>query len=149
LSTLYRIKLGSDLLVVNEALMGEENYLVVKYEDLVTHSESVLKKIADFLEIKFSNSMLVPTIMGVPHGGNSHDGQKNYQISNANISRWHERISELEAMKIEFHLSEFMEKFGYQRNFTDLEIAKYISKEYLELNSKYMYKDSFANAKYR
>lgn len=149
LSTLYRIKLGSDLIGVNEAIFGKENYLVLRYEDLVKQSEDILKNIAEFLEIKFSKSMLVPTIMGVPHGGNNHDGRKNFQISGANISRWHERISEIEAMKIEFHMSSFMDKFGYQRNFTDLEIAKYISEEYLQVNTNYLYNDSFANAKYR
>ena len=63
-----------------EAILGKENYLVLRYEDLVTQSEDVLKNIAEFLEIKFSKSMLVPTIMGVPHGGNNHDGRKNFQI---------------------------------------------------------------------
>ncbi len=45
--------------------------LVVKYEDLTAKPEYTMRQTAEFLDISWQPSLLVPTFMGKPWGGNS------------------------------------------------------------------------------
>ena len=46
-----------------------DNYLVVRYEDLVSDSDHWMKEISSFIGIEFKESLLAPTNLGEPWGG--------------------------------------------------------------------------------
>lgn len=54
-----------------EAAQADERYLVVRYEDLVTDPEPVMRGVADFAGIEWSDSLLTPTVGGVGATSNS------------------------------------------------------------------------------
>ena len=50
---------------------GPAAYLVVRYEDVVAAAERELRRVADFVGIDWSDSLLRPTLAGVPMRANS------------------------------------------------------------------------------
>jgi len=50
---------------------GRDVYLVVRYEDVVAAAERELRRVADFVGIDWSDSLLRPTLAGVPMRANS------------------------------------------------------------------------------
>jgi hypothetical protein len=48
-----------------------ENYFVLKFEDLVEHPSKVMKRLAEFLHIEFLPILLQPTVAGIPSLSNS------------------------------------------------------------------------------
>ena len=143
-SVVNRVKIGLKFAEVNRRTFGQDNYLVLHFEELVSAPEVTLRKVASFLGIQYVPEMLTPTILGAPQAGNSHDGQALFSISSGNVGRWRERISSSEAQILEFFLSEEMEKFGYERAFTDAQCADAVTDYYKWQNYRYFYRDSFA-----
>lgn len=120
-SHIERGKLGMELARWNKERFGKEEYLVVKYEDLTENPERVMREIANFLNISFLETLLKPTIWGIPWPGNNFDGIKFKGVSKVNVNRWRERITPEEASVIEFYFSDIMEFFGYKREFSKSE----------------------------
>lgn len=116
----------------------------VKFEDLTDNTKFVMEATARFLNIKFDESLLEPTKLGVSYEGNSHDGLKFSGISSNNIGRWRDRISADEARIIEFMLEEEMSHFGYRCVVENDDIAP-ISDFYNWYNQEYFFNDSFEN----
>jgi hypothetical protein len=55
----------------NRERFGESIYLVVSYEQLVERTDSTMHRISEFLNIRFNESMLRPTVNGFPATANS------------------------------------------------------------------------------
>jgi hypothetical protein len=72
------------------------NYFVIRYEDLVTEPELWMRRVADFLNIKFDPILLQPTVMGRSWSGNSSFGQSFSGISTDSINRWKKEIHPME-----------------------------------------------------
>jgi hypothetical protein len=51
--------------------ISSDNYLVVRYEDLVTATERELRRVATFVGVEWSPTLLCPTQMGEPRRANS------------------------------------------------------------------------------
>lgn len=113
-SLIERGKLGMEFAKYNEKIFGKEKYKVLKFEDLTNEPEKTTKDLCNFLQIKFDETILKPTILGQPWKGNSFDGSEFTSISNVNASRWKERIDENEAKLIEYYFAEIMQYFGYE-----------------------------------
>ena len=73
----------------------------------------MLKNLAKFLKIKYSDSMLIPTMNDFLWKGNNFKGIKFKNVSSINVNKWKTRITLSEAMVIEGYLSDIMKKFGY------------------------------------
>lgn len=112
-SVLDRGKLGLEFARSNEEIIGKERYKVIKFEDLTTNPEEIMKEVCDFLEISFSETMMVPTTCGKLWPGNNFEGLNFKGISNVNSGRWKERITDHEGQLIEFYCGEIMEYFNY------------------------------------
>ncbi|MGD1875328.1 MAG: sulfotransferase [Mastigocoleus sp.] len=97
----------------NQRLLS--NYLVVTYEDLLTHTEKTMQTIANFLDIKFVDSLLTPTLMGGSWNGNSSSGVGFTKISSAPLEKWKSQINDLEIRLVNSFLQPVLEKFGYEQ----------------------------------
>ncbi|MEP4378209.1 MAG: sulfotransferase [Alphaproteobacteria bacterium] len=145
-SIIHRARLGMIYANANTARFGADRYMVLRFEDLVSDSETALGSICDFLGIPADPTMLVPTVFGQPTRGNSFEKIDFSAISDRNIGRWRDRISEEEAAIIEFHFHGLMEGFGYAGAFDEASRLDAASDFYKWENDRYHYRDSFAKS---
>lgn len=143
-SVLNRGFLGTKLASINQQTFGEERYKVVRFEDIVSDPEKMLGEICAWLGIDFTESLLMPTVLGVPTKGNNYENLGFYEISSKNVGRWNERITVEEAVILEFYFAEEMDKFQYKKSFQRSDSLKAVSDFYKWLNYKYFYFDRFA-----
>lgn len=116
-SHLERGRLGMELARWN-AERFEDDYLVLKFEELTIDPERQMKRVANFLEIAFQEVLLQPTVWGIPWAGNNFEGRKFEGVSSVNANRWRERITPHEAKVIEFYFADLMEYFGYDISYS-------------------------------
>jgi len=143
-SLINRALIDMKMAINNPSIIGGSHYRVVRFEDLVVNTEKTMSDIAKFLNIDPSDHLNTPTFMGVPTAGNSHDGKKMVGVSKQNIARWKKRISEEEAMIIEFAFHGVMEQFGYLSEFSAKESSRAFAEYYKWSNYHYYFHDPFA-----
>jgi len=143
MSLLNRAKLGLEFGLLNQKRYGEDRYKIIKFEDLVSKPREVLSEVCFFMGIAWEDSLLLPTVLGVPTGGNNFEGKEFYKISKYNVGRWRERISKEEGKIIEYYLGDIMEKYGYKKVFNEFVVADSVMKFYKWQNYRYFYKDTF------
>lgn len=91
-----------------------DNYLVVRYEDLVSEPEKKMNEIATFMGISFDGSLLVPTNLGKPWKGNSTTGKPFSGVSSGNLDRWKNEIEPMEVAYVNQLFPFIAEKYGYE-----------------------------------
>lgn len=89
------------------------NYHVLKYEDLVQDPEGRMRELAAFLGIDFQDSLLYPTLLGSPWGGNSSYGPLSF-ISAEHLARWKREITPFEANLVSRYFGHVLEAYGYE-----------------------------------
>jgi hypothetical protein len=117
-SMIDRGGLGMKLALLNAERFGPRRYRVIRYEDLTTRPEPMMRELCQFLEIDHDEILLKPTFYGLPWKGNNFDGLKFDAPSAINVGRWRQRISDHEARVIEFHFAESMAQWGYEPAFS-------------------------------
>jgi len=142
-SLIYRTRFGLEMGLANMNKYGNEKYLFVNFTQLVNNIDIEIKEIIKFIGISFKDSLLVPTRLGNEIKGNNFDGKKFNKVSNKNIGRWVERISEDEAKVIEFHLGELMKQFSFNLKFDHNDSAIVAAEFYKWQNYKYFFSDRF------
>jgi len=147
-SMIDRGRLGFEYALINQKIFGHENYFVFKFEDMVANPEKYMKQICDFLSIKYSDSMLYPTVCGKFWPGNNFEGKVFDKPSDENVGRWRNRISPEDAMLMEFHFKDVMEKFNYEFAFSEKEQAEAAMEHYkwFNFNQAYSQKTQAKNA---
>lgn len=56
----------------NERVIGKENYKILKFENLIENTEEVMRDVAQWLGLEFTDSMMSPTMLGkLAEGGSS------------------------------------------------------------------------------
>lgn len=123
-SLLDRGGLGMRMAATNQEALGQDRYMVLRFEDLVESPAHHLAALADFIGIAYHPTLEMPTVNGVPWPGNNFDGMTFKGLSAANVGRWSERIEEWETSIIEGHLGNVMERFGYELSTSSAERAK-------------------------
>ena len=113
-SLIERGKLGLEFAKHNQEILGSDCYKVVKFEDLTNDPENIMKDLAEFSGIEYSEDLLYPTRLGISWSGNNFEGAKFKKPSNKNTNRWRERIEEVEAQIIEYHFSDIMKYYNYE-----------------------------------
>ena len=121
-----------------------DRLLTVRFEDLCADTDTTMRNISTFCGISFDQSLLTPTFLGQSYSGNSHDGRIFRGLSSENVGRWPERISEKEAMIIEFWMHDVMQNFGYQLAHDLQRSAEAFADFYTWYNGTYFFHDSFA-----
>ncbi|GAB1261939.1 sulfotransferase [Aurantivibrio plasticivorans] len=155
----YYSKLGEDNLVSLASLLqrarmdllsakicaefSPQHFMNVKFENLVCDAEASIKKCCNFLGVDFQSSLLIPTVSGIPYEGNSHDGISFKGLSSENVGQWKHRISQEEAMIVEFWMENEMKSFGYELSFSHQDSLAAYSEFYQWLNTRYFFSDRF------
>jgi protein-tyrosine sulfotransferase len=66
-----------------------KNYLVLKYEDLISQPQRTMSQVCAFLNIEFDDVLLTPTILGNNWKGNSmYDNSGFSGVDSSNLYRW-------------------------------------------------------------
>lgn len=133
-SMIERGRLGMEMAVANSQAIGPKQYKIVRFEDLVTDPQTVMKEITAFIGLTYSDDILRTSTLRHTWDGNNFDGLKFTKPSAVNVSRWKERISEEDAMLMEFHFRDMMETFEYAPVFSAKETAKAASDHYKWFN---------------
>jgi len=116
-SMIERGVLGFEMAINNQAIIGRSNYYVVRYEDLTGNPNETMKNISKFMEIDFHENLLIPSTFGINWKGNNFSGDKFNGISTNNVEKWKSRITDTDAMLIEYYFSKVMKNFGYKAQF--------------------------------
>ncbi len=144
-SVLQRARIGLKCANMNRERLGDDRYHIIRFEDLVTDLQTEMSKLCRFLGLREDDALLAPTTFGVPQSGNNHEGRAFYQVSNANVGQWKNRISDEEAQLIEFFMSNEMQLFDYKRSYADSDCSQALSDYYKWSNYRYFYRDSFGS----
>ncbi|MGH7967634.1 MAG: sulfotransferase family protein [Limisphaerales bacterium] len=88
-------------------------FLVVRYEDLVSKPQSVLQQICRFAGLDFSPALLKPTRAGTDWHGNSSFRQNFHAVDTTPVDKWRDYLTEQEVWWIELHCRRGMELAGY------------------------------------
>lgn len=92
-----------------------DNYLVIRYEDLVSDPTQWMGRIAEFVGIEFEESLLQPLHMGEPWKGNSTSGEKFSAVSNQRLNDWEQEISPMEKSYVNKLFPFILDKYGYNQ----------------------------------
>ncbi len=120
-----------------------ESFLAIKFEDLVTRPEDIMKQVAKFLNIDFDQGLISPEIAGEHYHGNSHEGKIFSGISSENVGSWKTRIPEQYTKIIEYWMQDAMKIWQYKFQFSEESSQQEFAKFYSQYNCKYFYHDSF------
>jgi hypothetical protein len=90
----------------NQERLGESRYHILRYEDLVVAPEAQMQDIASFLGVPYQNTLLQPTVNGLPARSNSmyEDRRVQGKIISAADERWRKGLNVFEKIvaKISF-----------------------------------------------
>jgi len=92
----------------------------LRYEDLVTSPEDVMRQVSNFLNIEFHDSLLQPTILGKLWGQNSSFIRKktNTSIDSSKLKGYLRKLNGLELYYIEKYCRKEMAECGYETDST-------------------------------
>lgn len=92
----------------------QNNYLTVRFEDLVTSPDRTMQAVAEFLGIEFTEQLLLPGSADRPWLGNSVSQNATAEITTQPIDAWQERISPIELFVVNHFCRPAMEVWGYE-----------------------------------
>jgi protein-tyrosine sulfotransferase len=89
------------------------DYLILRYEDLVNKPNDTMQRVAEFVEIEFGDVLLTPTTLGVPWTGNSTSGRVFEGISKQPLDAWRDKITSLEIRLVNLLFKHVLRDYGY------------------------------------
>lgn len=89
------------------------HYKVVRYEDILTETEQVMRQISEFLEIEFTETLLQPSHLGENWAGNSTTGKGFNGVSDVNVDKWKSEIEAIEVQMINEISGKVFNQFSY------------------------------------
>lgn len=107
--------------VANQGRLGRDRYYQVYFEELLQNPEMETRRLADFLNIEWDESLLRPTRAGDSWRGNSMFNEKFQAISTDPIGRWKDKISPLELAILQAITGKTMNALGYELAETPIE----------------------------
>jgi len=90
------------------------DYLVVRYEDLLTDPDGTMHKVATHLDTPFTPVMLNPSALGEEWKGNSMSGVEFKGVSKYPLEAWKSEITPLEIDLVNTQLPHVMREFQYE-----------------------------------
>jgi len=92
-----------------------DDYLVLRYEDLVADTEASMKRVHEFLDLQWSPSSLNPSILGKPWAGNSMKNKSFSGVDGANSNSWEQEIHPLELNLLNRAIPFVFEDYDYPK----------------------------------
>ena len=107
--------------------MNDKDYFhFVKYEELVSSSLDEMKRIAEFLDIKFSEQLTNPSNLGNKWRGNASSAEDLEVVTKKRTGKWQNELSDAEIRILEYFLEDYLRVGGYElsgRSLRKLRIA--------------------------
>jgi hypothetical protein len=125
-SCITRYKLGFEIGIKNYSLLGENQYMFSRYEDVVTDKVTSLSEIAKFLDIDESEFTGNPTFCGLPWKDDDLRGVGN----SIEMGDWEKTLDNHEAALLEFHFGDLIKFFDYELQFSENERIKAATMHY-------------------
>ena len=93
----------------------KENYMEIRYEELVTKPEEVIKDTCDFLDIDFDSKMLDHTkqVKKLGDTDKEHHSNLSKPISSDSVGKWRNNLSESDQESITKLLHKHLQRLGY------------------------------------
>ena len=115
-SCIFRGRLGFEIGIMNQEVLGKHRYKIIRYEDLVDPGlkNSLLRDIAEFLEVSSSGFESMPTIAGTRWQGNSFSEKTLLGVTSSRVGCWKNELDSEEAALMEFSFLDSMRRFGYE-----------------------------------
>ena len=95
----------------NKRLIDE--YLVIRYEDLLINTKDTMRLVAEFLQIDYLDSLLKPTSLDNVWKGNSSRGIDFLNVSASNLNLWKNEITNFEIYIVNQFFSFILDDFDY------------------------------------
>ncbi len=108
----------------NLEALGNDMYKIVHYEKLVTNTEEEMRKLAEWLGVKFTDSLLHPTVLGSQAGSNSSFNKKGSR-KNIHASNRKKEFKQLTSLSERL---QFYYLLGFVRDYIDEYDIPYVSK---------------------
>ena len=106
----YRIKKSFE---IAEKYSGYENFRIVKYEQLVADTASIMNELADWLGIEYSDILLKPTILGQLWKGNSSVDNDFLGVSRSRIGNGLKKLNQYEKDYISDNCGKYLDEYNY------------------------------------
>ncbi|MFB4167268.1 sulfotransferase [Virgibacillus sp. JSM 102003] len=97
----------------NQVLI-DDDYFVLKYEDLVQYPNENVNKIIDFTNIRRDNILFRPTVNGEIWDGNSTTNKSFKGLSSEHLNRWTDEIEPIEINLINTCFKHILKRYGYE-----------------------------------
>jgi len=114
------VKKSLEKILEVESKYGRGNVRIIRYEDLVHDVKKQMQGLADFLDISYAETMLFPSVFGVPkkvYSALDFDGGK---INPERAERWRKGLSKLEIALIESIFGDTFKKLQLQFNYAPM-----------------------------
>jgi hypothetical protein len=110
-------------------LQNHERCHVVRFEDIISDPEIELRKICDFLQLSYEDTML-----NIPQVGSSHTNNRDtkYGVRRSSLNRWKTSLSQGEVYICELLAEREMRTFAYKKSETGKLISLSIIKQLLK-----------------
>jgi len=101
---------GNIVALINQDILGKEQFKIVRYEDLVEKGEDTIKDICDFLEIPFYSTMLDLSQSSLTSNDNSYVKDK---LDASKLYVYLQKLSPKSLQKIESIQADLLEQMDY------------------------------------
>ena len=93
----------------------KESYMEIRYEDLVTNTESEIQRVCDFLDINYDSKILDHTkqVEKLGDTDKSHHSNLSKPISSDSIGKWKNNLSKSDQESITKLLHKHLDRLGY------------------------------------
>jgi len=92
-----------------------KDYMIIRYEDLVVDTETIMKMLCEFVGIQFIESLVTPSFQGKLWGGNSVTDRSFTQVSTERLNPWKREINALEIKTTNTFLGDVILEFAYEK----------------------------------
>jgi hypothetical protein len=107
------------------ATLFPDSFRVLLYDELLKDPEKEMLALCGFLDIPFHETLLTPTLLGEPWGGNSMVQSREFRgIDKKPLDHWKRSITKNEIRLINTHFSWVFRKYGFERIESDASIYK-------------------------
>jgi hypothetical protein len=110
----------------NKRHIGNEQYHIIRFEELVSDTENTMRGVAKFLDISYSEILMQPTVFGKYAGSNTSrfdESVKSGRVDPITSGRWKKELSIDEVNFIDSFFGSLLDFYGYAREATSIRTA--------------------------
>ncbi len=146
----------------NYKKLSQEQYMFVIYEKIMANPEKEIKRLCEFLNVKFENKMIEPekwestlnsnALVKIPRS--AHEGNNILGFSVKRTKNWEKNLSQWEIAGVEYICNKYMDFFEYKKisKISNSDLSLFFNNleknRFLKKNMKHFKKTSNGNSSY-